>query len=145
MRKGSTRIIISALLLLGCTQIHAQIEHRMMVSGGFDLIKSDNIKLFEKAQIGLEGNYFLKQQVAVGAGVEIWVKQNSSFVLGARWYADEHLFFRLRGLVGVKNDASAGIGWSRPLSEQWRFEGIGDFYFNQKDFALRAGVSYVLR
>jgi len=122
----------------------AQSPHPILLSGGLDLIKSDNIKLFEKAQVGLEGNYFFLPRFSAGIGTEIWIKQKSSFVFGARWYADEQLFFRLRGMLG-NNDASAGIGWSKVFNEKWRFEGIGDFYFNQSDFALRAGVGYMLR
>ena len=143
--KASIKIFIaSAVVFLGAGQIRGQSTHDLLLSGGFDLIKSDNIKVFEKAQIGLEGNYFIQRHFAAGMGVEIWTKQKSSFVLGARWYADDQLFFRLRGLVGV-NDVALGIGWSKPLNEKWRFEGIGDFYFNNSDFAVRAGVSYVLR
>ncbi|HRI78312.1 MAG TPA: hypothetical protein PLR06_02150 [Cyclobacteriaceae bacterium] len=137
-------IIFALLLLTGTASTFAQSTHDILVSGGLDLIKSDNIKLFEKAQIGLEGNYFIQRHFAAGIGAELWTKQKSSFVLGARWYADDHLFFRIRGLIG-SNDASAGIGWSKALNEKWRFEGIGDFYFNQSDFALRAGVGYIIR
>ena len=144
MKPRCIGLIFLAFLLFSTGKIFSQSTHDILVSGGLDLIKSDNIKLFEKAQIGLEGNYFIQRHFSAGLGVEIWTKQKSSFVIGARWYADDHLFFRLRGLIGI-NDASAGIGWSRTLNEKWRFEGIGDFYFNQSDFALRAGVGYVLR
>jgi len=144
MKSRCLELIFLAFLIFSTEKIFAQSTHDILVSGGLDLIKSDNIKLFEKAQIGLEGNYFIQRHFSAGLGVEIWTKQKSSFVLGARWYADDHLFFRLRGLIGI-NDASAGIGWSKALNEKWRFEGIGDFYFNQSDFALRAGVGYVIR
>lgn len=144
MKSRCLGLIFFVLLCFSAENIFAQSTHDILVSGGFDLIKSDNIKLFEKAQIGLEGNYFIQRHFSAGLGVEIWTKQKSSFVLGARWYADDHLFFRLRGLIGI-NDASAGIGWSKALNEKWRFEGIGDFYFNQSDFAFRAGVGYVIR
>ena len=144
MKSRCLGLIFLALLCFLTGKNFGQSTHDILVSGGLDLIKSDNIKLFEKAQIGLEGNYFIQRHFSAGLGVEIWTNQKSSFVLGARWYADDHLFFRLRGLIGI-NDASAGIGWSKPLNEKWRFEGIGDFYFNRSDFALRAGVGYVIR
>lgn len=138
------RFFTLSLLLVGFFTARAQATHDLFISGGIDIVKTDMVKAFEKVQLGIEGNYFVTRNFAVGAGAELWSRQTSSFVLGMRWYADDHLFFRLRGLVGV-NDANLGIGWSKPLSEKWRFEAIGDFYFNQSAFALRGGVSYVIR
>ena len=137
-------ILLFVLLVNGANQLSAQSTHDLLVSGALDIFKSDNAKVFDKAQIGLEANYFLLRNFTVGTGVEIWTKQKDSFVLGFRWYAEDHIFFRFRGLIGA-NDAAIGAGWSKSLSEKWRFETIGDFYFNQSAFALRAGVSYVIR
>jgi len=50
---------------------------------------------------------------------------------------------RARGLIG-ENDLSLGAGWNQPLSESWRFEAIGDFYFTG-EFAARLGAVYILR
>ncbi len=140
------KIIILLFAILGVVsqQLSAQSTHDLLVSGAMDILKSDNTKIFEKAQIGLEANYFLLRNFSAGVGGEIWTKQKDSFVLGFRWYAEDHIFFRFRGLIGA-NDASLGAGWSKPFNEKWRFEAIGDFYFNQSAFAVRAGVSYVIR
>lgn len=136
--------ILLACLLALPVLTKAQSTHDILVSGSLDVIKTDNTKIFEKAQIGLEANYFVQRHFSVGAGAEIWTRQKNSFVLGLRWYANESIFLRFRGLVGA-NDAALGAGWSKALSQQWRFEAIGDYYFNQSAFALRAGVSYVIR
>ena len=140
--------IIATLLLIFLAAIiqplSAQSTHDLLVSGALDIFKSDNTKVFEKAQIGVEANYFVLRNFAVGAGGEIWTKQKDSFVLGFRWYAEDNIFFRFRGLIGA-NDAALGVGWSKSLNEKLRLEAIGDFYFNQSAFALRAAVSYVIR
>ena len=138
------KIVLITFMALAFHSLLAQSTHDFLLSGGMDIIKTDNVKLFDKAQLGLEANYFVTRNFSVGAGAELWTRQKNSFVMGVRWYADDHLFFRFRGLIGT-NDASIGIGWSKPLNEKWRFEGIGDFYFNQSAFGLRAGVSYLIR
>jgi hypothetical protein len=130
-------------LLVGYAQVSkAQNANDIMVGGGIDLIKTDLYKGFDKAQVGFEANYFVVRHFAVGAGAEWWTGRRNSFVMGMRWYADDKIFLRFRGLIGA-NDASLGAGWSQPIHENWRLEAIGDFYF-RGDFALRAGVSFII-
>ncbi len=132
-------------LICVSTQAFAQSTKDFLVGGGFDLLKTDNSKLFNKAQIGLEGNYFVVRHFAVGAGVELWTtNQTSSFTMGARWYPSDKLFVRFRGLIGA-NDASAGVGWSQPFKDSFRLEAMGDFYFGSVQFALRVGAAYVIK
>ncbi len=139
------KYLISTLLCMSITQIlFAQSTHDILVSGAIDLIKTDNYKLFDKAQVGFEANYFIERHFAVGAGAEIWTRQRNSFVMGARWYANENIFVRFRGLIGF-NDAALGAGWSKAVNENWRLEAIGDYYFNSSQFAFRAGVSYIIK
>lgn len=114
-----------------------------MIGGGFDLIKSDNDKLFDKAQVGLEANYFVTREVTLNAGVELWSNQNESFTFGARWYFVDNFFMRGRGLIG-ENDFSLGAGGAIHLKPNLRLEIIGDFYF-EGDFAVRTGVAYIIR
>jgi hypothetical protein len=126
----------------------AQSTNDIMVGGGVDLFKTDNRRLFDKGQVGLEANYFVVRHFAVGAGIELWSGSSNSFVMGMRWYADDNFFVRLRTLVGA-NKAALGIGWSKPILKDWRAEAMGDFYlggnFNtEPSFALRAGVAYIL-
>jgi hypothetical protein len=124
--------------------LQAQSSNDILVGGGFDLIKTDNNQLFDKVQIGLEAHYFVVRNFAAGAGFEIWPQQKSSFMMGMRWYALDHVFVRARGLIGA-NDVSIGGGWAKPINENWRFEAIGDFYVADTEFAIRAGVSYIIK
>jgi hypothetical protein len=116
-----------------------------MLGGGFDLLKTDNHNLLSKAQLGLEGNYFIKRHVSIGVGTELWTNnQKSSFVLGTRLYLNDKVFFRFRGLIG-DNDAAVGLGFSKPVDKNFRLEGMGDYYFNGSAFALRFGIGYILK
>lgn len=137
------RILIIIIPVLAWQFSTAQSTNDFLISGAMDILKTDNAKIMGKAQIGFEVNYFLKRNFAVGAGAEIWTGQKSSFVLGARWYANDHIFFRFRGLIGA-NDAALGIGYTKPISRSWRFEAMGDLFFSRPDFAVRGGVSYVI-
>lgn len=134
---------LAVLILLSLTAF-GQSSNDFMISGGLDLIKTDFNNPFEKAQIGLEANYFVVRNFSAGAGVEIWTDQKSSFVMGARWYPMDNVFVRFRGLIGA-NDAAIGAGWAKPLNETWRFEAMGDFFFGQTEFSVRAGVSYLIK
>ena len=122
----------------------AQSTHDVMVGGGMDMIKTDINTLFKKAQFGFEANYFVVRHFAVGAGAEIWTtKQKNSFVMGMRWYANDHVFLRFRGLIGA-NDATIGLGYAKPINKNVLFESMGDFYFTG-NFGLRFGLSFILR
>lgn len=122
----------------------AQSTRDIMLGGGVDLLKTDNKSLLNKVQLGFEGNYFIKRRVALGIGAELWTNnQKSSFVIGTRLYANEKVFFRLRGLIGT-NDISLGMGYSKPIDKNLRLEGMGDYYFTGA-FALRIGLGYVLK
>lgn len=133
--------VVVVLLFTQCA--YSQIAKDFMVGGGLDLIKSDNDGFLDKAQLGVEGNYFITRKLTGTAGFEIWTGDDFSFVLGGRWFPLEEAFVRVRGLVG-ENDLSIGGGWTKPLNESWRFEAMGDFYF-KGEFAIRAGVAYVIR
>jgi hypothetical protein len=123
----------------------AQSTKDVLLGAAFDLVKTDNQKLFGKAQFGIEGNYFVVRHFAVGAGVEQWTAgPTTSFVMGARWYPTDKLFVRFRGLIGA-NDATAGVGWSQPFKNSFRLEAMGDFYFGSTEFALRVGGAFVLK
>ena len=138
------RILICLFVMIGgLTVAQAQSSNDIMVSGGFDLIKTDYDKAFDKVQLGFEANYFVIRHFSVGAGVEIWSREKNSFVMGMRWYANDNIYVRFRGLIGV-NDAAIGAGYSKAINKDWRIDGIGDFYFDAGQFGLRAGVSYII-
>jgi hypothetical protein len=139
----SMRLPFVLAFLLLSTLVFSQSTHDILVSGGLDIFKTDNRNVFDKAQIGLEMNYFVVRHFSVGGGAEVWTGNSNSFVLGMRWYADQNFFARLRGLIGA-NDVSLGVGWSKPLDTHWRLEVLGDYYF-KGDFGLRAGVGFLIR
>lgn len=138
----------SFLLILGLSFLflvsHAQSSNDFMVSGSMDIIKSDYSRFFDKAQIGIEGHYFIVRHFAASAGLELWAQDKSSFMMGMRWYPQDHFFVRVRGLIG-RNDVAIGGGWAKPINDVLVFEAMGDFYIDQTDFAIRAGVSYIIK
>jgi hypothetical protein len=133
-------ICFSFLFLLS----HAQSNNDFMVSGNMDIIKTDYSRFFDKAQLGIEGHYFVVRHFAASAGFEIWTQDKSSFMMGMRWYPQDHFFVRVRGLIG-QNDVAIGGGWAKPINETWVFEAMGDFYLDQTEFGIRAGVSYIIK
>lgn len=135
--------IMACAMMFVAASVSAQSTNDFLISGGLDLIKTDNNKLFEKAQVGLEVNYFLQRRFSVGAGGEFWSQGRNSFVMGVRWYPADNIFLRFRGLIGI-NDAALGAGYVKALDKNFRLEGMADLYFAKPDFAIRAGVSYVI-
>lgn len=138
------KLFCIAVLGLFSSVAFSQSTHDFMIGGAFDVIKTDNNGVFNKSQIGLEANYFIIRHFAVGAGAEIWAKQKDSFVMGMRWYFNDHVFTRFRALVGA-NDASLGLGYAYPLKPKIRLEAMGDYYFSGKALGIRGGISFILK
>jgi hypothetical protein len=137
------RYFLFLIFILAVTLSFSQSSQDFMLGGGLDLLKTDNEKLFDKAQVGIELNYFVIRKVTLTAGVEIWTRRDESFVFGSRYYFTDHIFARARGLIG-ENDFSLGLGGAVALKKNLRFELLGDFYF-KGEFALRSGLAYILR
>jgi hypothetical protein len=135
---------ILSVLILSIGTLKAQSNNDILVSSGFDLIKTDYSRFADKLQLGAEANYFVVRNFAAGAGLELWTRYPSSFAMGMRYYPLDNFFVRFRGLIGA-NDVALGGGWSKPINEKWRFEAIGDFYFGQTEFGIRAGLGYVIK
>jgi hypothetical protein len=115
-----------------------------MIAAHMDIIKNDYDAYFQKAQVGLEGNYFLSRKFTATAGLEVWTRTGASAVMGIRWYPGNDGFVRMRGLLGSNDDLSIGAGWAKPMSEVLKFEAMADFYL-QGTFAIRAGFTLVIR
>lgn len=141
LRTMKKLILLPLLFTVGLAS--AQIAKDIIVGGQFDIIKTDNDKFLDKAQFGAEMNYFFTRHITGTAGFDFWTGDDASFILGGRWYPVEDAFIRARGLIG-ENDLSIGAGWTKPLNEKWKFEAIGDFYF-EGEFAIRVGAVYVIR
>ena len=140
------KLILSTLLIIAINALpsFSQSNNDIMIGGSLDLIKTDYSNFLDKAQIGLEANYFVVRHFAASGGVELWTNQKSSFMMGMRWYPLDHVFVRARGLIGA-NDVALGGGWVKPINDTWRFEAMGDFYIAETEFAIRAGLSYVIK
>lgn len=133
--------LIVGLLLAGYI-VKAQGTGDLMLGGGLDILKSSNSGFGDQVQLGIEGNYFINSQFTATAGFENWTAGSTSFVIGTRYYIQDNIFARIRGIFG-ENDISIGGGYSHPLNKHWRVEAMGDIYF-EGDFAIRGGVAYVL-
>ncbi len=137
-------IIVSMLLFTIAVGSNAQSTKSFLIGAGLDVVKSDIDQFADKAQIGVELNYFLTRNFSVSGGFEIWSQGDDSFAIGMRWYPIKNVFTRFRGLLGA-NDVSFGIGFSKPLRNNFSIEGIGDFYADPGDVAARIGITYIIR
>lgn len=138
------KLLIVVFILGMVNWVSAQSTSDIMIGGGVDFIKTDNPGVFEKSQIGFEVNYFVVRHFAVGLGAEIWSNQKNSFAMGARWYANENVFLKFKGLIGA-NDVALGGGYAKALTQYLRLEGMGDFYVNSSEFGIRIGLGYVIK
>ena len=109
-------IIVSVFLFTVSLYLKAQSTNDFLIAGAMDLIKTDNTKLFNKVQTGVEVNYFIQRNFAVGAGAEIWTQKNS-FMMGVRWYPTDNVFVRFRGLIGVNDWISKPLEANRSSME----------------------------
>lgn len=139
------KLLFAVVGILMANLAFSQIAKDFTLGFQTDLIKTNNSGYFERAQAGLEFNYYISRQFTATAGGEYWSEEKNEFsaVLGARWYPITEAFLRFRGLIGA-NELSLGGGWAKPLDKNWKFEALGDFYFSG-DIAIRAGVIYVFR
>jgi len=124
------------------------VQAQYLINFGIDAYKTDNrdpVEVVGKAQFGAELNYFLIRQLALTAGVEYWTAQNRlSVIPGMRLYPIDPVFIRFRPLISREVDYAAGVGYARRLTDTWRLEIMGDYYFERSNAALRVGVGYRL-
>ena len=131
------RKLLTVPLLFIAISSFSQLPKDIIIGLSADLMKTDNNTIFNKAQIGLEGNYFLTRSFTITGGMEVWTSDGVSLVPGIRWYPVEEAFLR-------ENDFSIGGGWTSPINASLKFEAIGDFYF-KGEFSIRAGIVYIIR
>jgi hypothetical protein len=135
--------IMLLLFLAFCSKvIFAQETGDVMVGVNMDLIKSGYEGYFNRAQVSLEGNYFLSPKFSGTGGIEAWTRGKSSAVVGARWYPAKEAYVRARGLIGA-NLLSIGGGWLKPMTEDLQFEAMTDLYSNGY-FSIRVGFAYFI-
>lgn len=130
------------IILLVVAGAKAQGTGDLLIGAGLDLLKSNNSGFGDQVQIGAEVNYFINSEFSVTGGLENWTAGTTSLVLGGRYYIQNNVFARIRGIIG-DNDISVGGGYSHSLNKNWKLEAMGDIYF-EGDFAIRGGVAYLL-
>lgn len=135
------------LLLLFFILLYSQeTQAQYLFTAQFDAYKTDNRDPFEfvdKAQFGVEVNYFLYDQLAMTGGLEIWT-ESVRFVPGMRFYPINPVFLRFRPLLGKEIDYAFGVGYARKITDNWRVEAMTDYYFERSNLAIRFGVGYTL-
>ncbi len=136
-------LLISFLWLSGSSLV-AQSTGNFMVGGGLDIVKTDNTGIAEKAQAGVELNYFLTRSFSFNTGFEVWSGGDDSLLIGMRWYPFRNAFLRFRGLIGV-NDMALGGGLSWPLKTNLYLEGMTDLYVDAGEVGFRIGLAYLIR
>ncbi|NMM50311.1 hypothetical protein [Marinigracilibium pacificum] len=137
------RILLFGVLIFLGLQANAQNTNSWLLHAGLDVIKTDNYGLFEKAQLGFEADYFLRQNFTVSGGVELW-RNSTRVALGLRFYPVKPVYVRFRGLIGDYSDVNLGFGYAHPIGSNLKWDFIGDYYFDQSAFALRTGISIIL-
>lgn len=136
------KLILVVGMLFTVFFVKAQGTGDMLIGAGLDIIKSNNTGFGNQVQLGAEFNYFINSEFSVTGGFENWTAGTTSLVLGGRYYIQNNIFARIRGIIG-DNDISVGGGYSHPLNKHWKLEAMGDVYFGG-DFAIRGGVAYLL-
>jgi hypothetical protein len=138
------RLLLLPLFFIMLYPLHTQAQ--FLFTAQFDAYKTDNRDPFEfvdKAQFGVEANYFLYDQLSATAGLEIWT-DSFRFVPGMRFYPIDPVFLRFRPLLGKEVDYAFGIGYARRITDNWRLEAMTDYYFERSNLAIRFGVGYTL-
>ncbi|WP_200975326.1 hypothetical protein [Echinicola sp. 20G] len=121
-----------------------QAEGSYLVSGAFDLARTDAPGVIRRYQIGLETNYFHWYNISFSGGYEFNYNRPNQVTLGGRYYPLEPAFIRMRGLIGKDSDLAFGAGYTLNLSYRVRLEGMVDYYAVSNVAGLRAGISFLI-
>jgi hypothetical protein len=136
--------VLAFLFAIIFGHVFSQVKNDLLIGVQADLIKTNTAGYFKRFQVGAEGNFFFSEKFTITGGVEYWTQvRQFSLVAGGRWYPTSDAFLRVRGLLGA-NDFSLGGGWSRPVTNDFRFEALSDFYF-AGHITIRAGFTYTFR
>lgn len=135
------KLLFGILLLSISFSVSAQ--RKLLVGGGMDVYRTDNTNPFKKTQFGMEVNYFILKNITLSGGMDVWSDPNATFLtFGTRIYPVKPLFIRFRGLVKDEVELSIGSGYGIPLGKKFWVELASDYYFEQKELGLRAGLAF---
>ena len=135
---------VSAVIILVIFGYCSFAQNNWMLNANMDIIKTDINSVFDKGQMSIEANYFVKQKLSFGLGYEYRTEEDDYFALNSRYHILSFVLIRARVLLNdEKIDFSIAPGYQYFLSRRWRIEVFPEFYFNEPEFALRFGVAYV--
>ena len=137
------RFLIAFILSGSCLIAQGQDTNSFMLGLGMDLIRTDNPGVFERTQIGLEGNYFFAPKFSGTIGLDFWSSRGTSVILGARFYPIQPVYFKLKGYIGVADDFTLGMGYRKSISSDLDLEGGMDYFFDANQLAIRFGLAYL--
>jgi len=140
-------LVLLALPLFLWTSYQAsaqQAEGSYLLSGAFDLGRTDAPGVIRRYQAGLEANYFHWHFLSFSGGYEFNYNRSNHVTLGARYYPLEPVFIRMRGLVGKDSDLAFGAGYTYNITYRLRLEGMVDYYAVTNVAGLRAGISFLI-
>lgn len=131
--------IVCVFLSLCALHSYPQRAKKIMIAVHGDLIRTDNDGFFEKLQAGVEGSFYFSRKFAATGGAEWWSGNKVIAVPGVRFCPIDEAFIRMRALI--HHDVSIGGGFTKPISDDFRIEAMGDFYF-RGHIAIRVGIAY---
>lgn len=139
---------VATLILLFCLSrtegFGQQAAGSYLISGAFDLARTDAPGLIRRFQLGSELNYFYFHSLSFSGGYEYNYIQPNQVTLGSRYYPLEPVFIRFRGLVGKESDIALGAGYTYNVSYRFRLEGMVDYYAVSQVAGLRVGIGFLI-
>lgn len=115
-----------------------------LLSGGFDLARTDAPGVIRRYQAAAELNYFHLHSLSFSGGYEFNYNRSNHVTLGSRFYPIEPVFVRARGLLGKNSDFALGAGYSYNLSYRFRLEGMVDYYAVSNVAGLKVGIGFLI-
>ncbi|WP_375584383.1 hypothetical protein [Cyclobacterium xiamenense] len=145
MKKWGILLLFLGTVYLGRGEVQAQqAGGSFLVSGGLDLIRTDLDQVLERAQFGLEVNYFYLHQLSFSGGYEHNLDRPNHMTIGMRWYPIEPVFLRARALVGNQADLGVGMGYTYNLTYRFRLETMADYYVQGNALGARIAIAVLL-
>lgn len=136
--------VLVVLCLFSIEGFGQQAAGSYLLSGAFDLGRTDAPGVIRRYQAAAELNYFHLHSLSFSGGYEFNYNRPNHVSLGARFYPIEPVFIRARGLLGKNSDFALGAGYSYNLSYRFRLEGMLDYYAVSNVAGLRVGIGFLI-
>jgi hypothetical protein len=142
--KNSIGIFFMLFCLSWTESFGQQGAKSFLVSGAFDIAKTDVPGPIRRYQLGTELNYFYLHSLSFSGGYEFNYERPNQVTLGSRFYPLEPLFIRFRGLMGQESDLALGAGYTYNFTYRFRAEGMLDYYALSKVVGIRIGIGFLI-